>query len=205
MALNKVMLIGNVGQDPEIRYFDNANQGGQGAQNQNNNKVANFSIATTERYRDRQGNTQENTEWHNIVAWRWLADIVERFVHKGSQLYIEGALRTRSWVDKNQVTRYTTEIVASNIQLLGRREQQNGNQGGYGNQNNQGGYSNQNNQGGYGNQTQGSGQYSSQQSSSQTPIQAPTHNSVQNQGTMNTQSDGQFDITQDDGVDDLPF
>ena len=112
MALNKVMLIGNVGRDPEVRYLDGQNGSA---------KVASFTLATTERYRDRNGETKENTEWHNIVAWRNLADIVEKYVAKGTQLYIEGRLRTRSWDDQNGNKRYTTEILADNIQLLGRK------------------------------------------------------------------------------------
>jgi len=113
MSLNKVMLIGNVGQDPEVRYLDG---------NSPNAKVASFRLATTERYRDRNsGETRENTEWHNIVAWRNMADIVERFVKKGTQLYIEGRIRTRSWDDQNGNKRYTTEIIADNLQLLGRK------------------------------------------------------------------------------------
>lgn len=110
MSLNKVMLIGNVGKDPEIRYIDNG-----GA------KVASFTLATSERTRDRNGETKENTEWHNIVAWRNTADIVERYVKKGTQLYIEGRLRTRSWDDKSGAKRYTTEIIADSLQLLGRK------------------------------------------------------------------------------------
>lgn len=111
MALNKVMLIGNVGKDPEVRYLDG------------NSKVANFTLATTERYRDRvSGTTRENTEWHNIVAWRALADTVEKYVKKGSQLYVEGRIRTRQWTDQSGNKRYTTEIQADNIQLLGRRD-----------------------------------------------------------------------------------
>lgn len=119
MALNKVMLIGNVGKDPEIRYLDNAT---------GSTKVASFPLATSERYRDRNGEIHENTEWHNIVAWRNTADLVERFVKKGSQLYIEGRLRTRSWTDQTGGKRYTTEVSVDNIQLLGRRpdEQQQG-------------------------------------------------------------------------------
>ena len=114
MALNKVLLIGNVGNDPEIRYLDS--QGPQG-----NAKVASFRLATTERYRDRNGETRENTEWHNIVAWRNSADLVEKFVHKGSQIFIEGRLRTRQWTDQNGAKRSTTEVQADNIQLLGKR------------------------------------------------------------------------------------
>ncbi len=116
MALNKVMLIGNVGGDPEIRYLDSNPQGPQG-----NTKVATFRLATTERYRDRNGETRENTEWHNIVAWRNSADLAERYIHKGTQVYIEGRLRTRKWTDRDGRDRYTTEIQVDNIQLLGRR------------------------------------------------------------------------------------
>ena len=116
MALNKVMLIGNVGNDPEIRYLDSNPQSPQGSA-----KVASFRLATTERYRDRNGETRENTEWHSIVAWRSNADLVERFVHKGSQIYVEGKLRTRQWTDQTGNKRFTTEVQADNIQLLGKR------------------------------------------------------------------------------------
>lgn len=116
MSLNKVMLIGNVGKEPEVRYLDGGAQGAQGR------KVATFTLATTERYRDRSGEMRENTEWHNIVAWGQPADVVERFVHRGTQLYIEGKLRTRSWTDQSGAKRYTTEINADALQLLGRRE-----------------------------------------------------------------------------------
>ena len=112
MSLNKAMLIGNVGRDPEVRYLD-----GQSG----NAKVATFTLATTERYRDRNGETRENTEWHNIVAWRNTADVVERFVKKGTQLYIEGRIRTRSWDDQTGNKRYTTEIIADTLQLLGKK------------------------------------------------------------------------------------
>ncbi|MBR1706348.1 MAG: single-stranded DNA-binding protein [Bacteroidales bacterium] len=130
MALNKVMLIGNVGNDPEVRYLE-SNSPNPG----NNAKVASFRLATTERYRDRNGETRENTEWHNIVAWRNSADIVEKYVKKGTQVYIEGKLRTRQWTDQTGNKRYTTEIQVDNLQLLGRRPdgQQ---QGGYAGQNN---------------------------------------------------------------------
>ena len=135
MALNKVMLIGNVGNDPEIRYLDSNNpQSPQG-----NAKVASFRLATTERFRDRNGETRENTEWHSIVAWRSNADLVEKFVHKGSQIYIEGKLRTRQWTDQTGAKRFTTEIQADNIQLLGKRPDA-PQQGGYQGQAPQGGY-----------------------------------------------------------------
>ena len=145
MALNKVMLIGNVGNDPEIRYLDSNPQSPQG-----NAKVASFRLATTERYRDRNGETRENTEWHSIVAWRSNADLVEKFVHKGSQIYIEGKLRTRQWTDQTGNKRFTTEIQADNIQLLGKRPD--APQGGQPGQGTQGGYSAPNDyrgQGGY--------------------------------------------------------
>jgi len=117
------MLIGNVGRDPEVRYLD-----GQSG----NAKVATFTLATTERYRDRNGETRENTEWHNIVAWRNTADVVERFVRKGTQLYIEGRIRTRSWDDQTGNKRYTTEIIADTLQLLGKKTDNPGaQQGGY--------------------------------------------------------------------------
>lgn len=115
MSLNKVMLIGNVGKDPEIRYLDG------GGQNNPNAKVANFTLATSERYRDRNGNPQERTEWHNIVAWRNSADIAEKYVKKGTQLYIEGRLRTRDWTDQSGNKRYTTEVYVDSMQLLGRK------------------------------------------------------------------------------------
>ena len=122
MSLNKAMLIGNVGKDPEVRYLDGSN--GQA-------KVATFTLATTERYRDRNGETRENTEWHNIVAWRNTADVVERFVKKGTQVYIEGRIRTRSWDDQSGNKRYTTEIIADTLQLLGKKSDNPGGQGTY--------------------------------------------------------------------------
>ena len=122
MSLNKVMLIGNVGRDPEVRYLDG---------NSGNAKVATFTLATTERYRDRNGETRENTEWHNIVAWRGNADVAERFIRKGTQLFIEGRIRTRSWDDQTGNKRYTTEIIVDNLQLLGKKSDNPGGQGGY--------------------------------------------------------------------------
>ena len=108
--VNKVILIGNVGMDPEVRTLE----GGA--------KVARIRLATTERLFDRQANeTKEHTEWHTITLWRGLADVVDRYVKKGSQIYIEGRLRTREWMDKDNNKRYTTEILADNMNLLGRR------------------------------------------------------------------------------------
>ena len=109
MSVNKVILVGNVGKEPEIRHLE----GGA--------SVASFSLATSERYRDKSGNSQEITEWHNIVAWRQLADLAGNYIHKGTQIYVEGRLRTRSWDDQNGQKRYQTEINADVIQLLGRK------------------------------------------------------------------------------------
>lgn len=108
MAINKVILVGNVGKQPEVRRVE----GGA--------VVANFSLATTEKYKDKAGNLQEQTEWHNIVCWRSLAELVEKYVVKGSQLYIEGKIRTREW-EKDGVKHYRTEILADNILMLGRK------------------------------------------------------------------------------------
>ena len=119
--INKVILVGNVGQDPEVRYTGDVNNG---------TKVATIRLATTERYRDRNNNLQEHTEWHNVVAWRGQADLVEKYVKKGTQLYIEGRLRSRTWEDLTGAKRYAIDIVADTIQLLGRR-QDSQQQGGY--------------------------------------------------------------------------
>lgn len=108
-SVNKVILIGNLGKDPEVRHLEN------GA------VVANFSIATSETYTDRTtGDRRENTDWHNIVVWRGLAEVVEKYLRKGHKVYIEGKLKTRSWQDKEGNTRYTTEVVADEMTMLSR-------------------------------------------------------------------------------------
>ena len=108
--VNKVILVGNVGLDPEVRTTESGV------------KVARVRLATTERIYNRQTNENtELTEWHTITLWRGLADVVDRYVRKGSQLYIEGRLRTREWTDKDNIKRYTTEIMADEMKLLGRR------------------------------------------------------------------------------------
>lgn len=115
--VNKVILVGNVGLDPEVRTTESGV------------KVARVRLATTERIYDRQTNeSKELTEWHTITLWRGLADVVDRYVKKGSQLYIEGRLRTREWTDKDNIKRYTTEILADEMKLLGRKSD--GQQGG---------------------------------------------------------------------------
>ena len=170
MSLNKVMLIGNVGKDPEVRYLDGNNNPNSG-----NTKVATFTLATTERYRDRNGELRENTEWHNIVAWRNSADVAEKYIRKGTQVYIEGKLRTRSWTDQTGNKRYTTEVTVDNLQLLGRKSDNPGAQdGGQA----QGGYQPQGQQGGYQQQGQGYGQPALRQA--QGPVGGSTQGQVGN-------------------------
>ena len=108
-GVNKVILIGRLGKEPEVRNLENGVA------------VANFTMATSESYKDRTtGEKKEVTEWHNIVLWRGLAEISQKYLHKGDLVYIEGKLRTRSW-EKEGVTRYTTEVVADNMTMLGSR------------------------------------------------------------------------------------
>ena len=108
-GINKVILVGNLGADPELRYT------GSGT------AVCNLSVATSEKYKDRDGNDVENTEWHRVVAWARLAEICGEYLKKGSQVYIEGQLQTRSYEDKDGVTKYSTEIKAREMQMLGGR------------------------------------------------------------------------------------
>ena len=108
--VNKVILVGNVGLDPEVRTLETGV------------KVARVRLATSERIFNRQTNeTTEHTEWHTITLWRGLADVVDKYVRKGSQIYVEGSLRPREWTDKDNQKRYTTEVVANEMKLLGRR------------------------------------------------------------------------------------
>lgn len=109
-TLNKVLLIGNLGKDPEIRNLEN------GA------TVAHFSIATTETYKNKSGTWQDQTEWHNIVAWRGLAERSEKYLKKGMQVHIEGRIKTRNWEDKEGKKHYQTEIQADDIILLGKMD-----------------------------------------------------------------------------------
>ncbi len=108
-GINKVILVGNLGKDPEVRTLEN------GA------KVANFTLATSESYKNKEGQRVTQTEWHNIVLWRGLAEIAEKYLQKGNQVYIEGKIRTRSWDDKDGNKRYTTEILGDNLTMLGGR------------------------------------------------------------------------------------
>jgi single-strand DNA-binding protein len=108
-SLNKVLLIGRLGKDPEIRYTTDGSP------------VANFSLATSDFWMDKNGTRQERTEWHNIVAWKKLADLSKRYLTKGRQVYIEGRLRTREWDDRDGNKRRTVEVIASQLVLLGSR------------------------------------------------------------------------------------
>ncbi len=114
MSVNKVILVGNVGKDPETRYLE----GGTA--------VSKFPLATSETYRNRNGERITTTEWHNVVVWRGLAEVCEKYVRKGSQLYIEGRIKTRSYNDRDGNTRYITEIVGDNMQMLGKRSDDTG-------------------------------------------------------------------------------
>ena len=111
MAVNKIFLLGRTGKDPEVKTIGDA-------------KCAQFTLATSERYKDRNGEMQENTDWHNIVCWRQTADIVEKYVKKGSQLFIEGKVKYRSYETDRGEKRYVTDIVAERIELLGKPEGQ---------------------------------------------------------------------------------
>jgi len=109
-SVNKVILVGNLGADPETRYLPNGDA------------VSNLRLATTEKYKDRSnGETKEITEWHSVVLYRGLADIANKFLKKGSSIYVEGRIRTRKWQDKEGVDHYTTEIEATEMQMLGGR------------------------------------------------------------------------------------
>ena len=109
-SLNRVTLIGNLGKDPEVRYMTNGDA------------VANVSIATTDVWKDKDGNKQEKTEWHRVTFYKKLAEIVGEYLKQGRQVWLEGRLETRKWTDKAGVERYTTEIIASDMKMLGKKE-----------------------------------------------------------------------------------
>lgn len=110
-GVNKVTLIGNVGKDPEIQILEG------------NLVVAKFPLATTENHKDKNGNTVSHTEWHTVVLWRGLAELAQKFLHKGSMIYVEGRIRYRNWEDKEKVKRSSTEIVADNFVMLDKRKE----------------------------------------------------------------------------------
>lgn len=180
-SVNKVILVGNLGRDPEVRYMPNGEA------------VCNFSLATTDSWKDKSGAKQEKTEWHNVVIYRKLAEIAGEYLKKGRPVYIEGRLQTRKWQTKEGQDRYTTEIIADQMQMLGGRD-------GGGN-NNSGGsddhYSNDNqgDQSGY--QDRGQSNASQQQRPAQSQGQRP----AQNTGGDGRPASSGFDSFEDD----IPF
>lgn len=195
-GVNKVILIGNLGQDPDVRFLPSGNP------------VANLRIATTDSWTDKQsGQRQERTEWHSVVLFNKLAEIAQQYVKKGSRIYIEGRLQTRKWQGQDGQDRYSTEIVASDMQMLDSRSGQGGGGAGYGQapQDNygaaagqapQGGYGQQ---GGYGNAPQGGGQ--PQQRPPQPPAQGGQGNAPQQGNNYGAPNPGSFD----DFDDEIPF
>lgn len=204
MAVNKVILVGNVGKDPETRYLDE------------NTPVCKFPLATSEVYRNRDGEKIEQTEWHNIVLWRGLAKVAEQYVKKGTQLYIEGRIRSRSYDDKDGIKRYITEIVGDNMQMLSRKQDDSGDQY-YGSGAQQAGGAQQSGS----SQQQSASQYAGGSQGAQSSSGSPSGGSSQSsqgaapgsQGTAsdphnagNTSTDNNPDISgPDDEPDDLPF
>ena len=181
MSVNKVILVGNVGKDPETRYLDDSTA------------ISKFPMATSETYKNRSGERVSTTEWHNIVLWRGLAQVAEKYVKKGTQLYIEGRIKTRSYDDADGNKKYITEIVGDQMQLLGRRPDDEGDEGGYRDGSSQGGSSQQasaSQQGGTG--SQGSTQGGTQGNGSAQQPSAPR------------KEEDPFD-SGEDGPDDLPF
>ncbi|MFC4701083.1 single-stranded DNA-binding protein [Glaciecola siphonariae] len=177
-GVNKVILVGNLGNDPEVRYMPNGNA------------VANLSLATSESWKDQQGQQQERTEWHRITMYRRLAEIAGEYLKKGSQIYIEGKLQTRKWQDQQGNDKYTTEVIADQLQMLGgRSEGGQGGGGGYqrGQQGNQGGQNNQ----GYQQMPQNNGGQAPQQGK-------PGGQQPQSQPPKMSEPDFDFD-------DDIPF
>lgn len=179
-GINKVIIVGNLGNDPEIRYT------------QSGTAIANISIATSETWKDKQtGEPREQTEWHRCVAYRRLAEIIGEYLKKGSKVYIEGRLQTRKWQDKEGIERYTTEIVVNDLQMLDSRSG-GGQQGGYQGGQAQGGQNQGGQQGGYQQQNQ------QRQAAPQQQQQRPP---AQNQ---NQQQPEPF-IPDDSFDDDIPF
>ena len=189
-GVNKVILVGNLGNDPEVRYMPNGNA------------VANLSLATSESWKDPQGQMQERTEWHRLTMYRRLAEIAGEYLKKGSQIYVEGKLQTRKWQDQSGQDRYTTEIIVDQMQMLGGR----GGEGGGGNagggyqrpQNNQqGGYQQQGgqSQGGY-QQQGGQNQGGQNQGGYQQP--APNQGGGQSQPKQPPMAEPDFDFDDED-------
>lgn len=177
-GINKVILIGNIGKDPEVRYLE----GGIA--------VANFPVATTENFRDKLGNKQEQTEWHQIVLWRKLAEVAEKYIRKGQQVYIEGKIRSRSWEDKDGNKRYTTEIFGDVLTILSKMNPD---------QNTSGGYQKPYNAQGTGNEGRGTG------TGEQGTTQKSSYPSQQNTFNPNEINDPNHPAMLPPSADDLPF
>ncbi|MGB0892970.1 MAG: single-stranded DNA-binding protein [Parashewanella sp.] len=193
-GVNKVILVGNLGQDPEVRYMPNG-----GA-------VANFTIATSETWKDKQsGEQKERTEWHRIVIYQRLAEIAGEYLKKGSKVFIEGRLQTRKWQNQQGQDQYTTEIIANEMQMLDSRN------AGMGGQPSQGGYGQQQNQGGYNAPQQQKPAYQQapqQQAPQQSYQQAPQQQAAPKPAQSAPQQAPQQNFTPnlDDGWDDdIPF
>jgi single-strand DNA-binding protein len=195
-GINKVIIVGNIGGDPDIRYMPNGNA------------VTNVTIATSESWKDKQtGQNQERTEWHRVIFFNRLGEIAGEYLRKGSKVYVEGSLRTRKWQGQDGTDRYTTEIVASEMQMLDTRNNQQSNGA---NQNQQNGYQQQQNTNHY---QQNSAPQQSRQGN------APANNSKQSSPHQNTPNAGDFNNNQgayqknqqgaapnfDDFDDDIPF
>lgn len=120
-GVNRVVLIGNLGKDPDLQHLEG------------NIAVAKFPLATTETYKDRNGTLISQTEWHTVVLWRGLADLAQKYLHKGSLIYLEGRIRTRSWEDKDKNKRFITEIIGDNLVMLDKRKEQSENNNNEGN------------------------------------------------------------------------
>ncbi|MDW5284625.1 single-stranded DNA-binding protein [Alteromonas macleodii] len=195
-GVNKVILVGNLGNDPEVRYMPNGNA------------VANLSLATSESWKDQQGQVQERTEWHRLTMYRRLAEIAGEYLKKGSQIYVEGKLQTRKWQDQQGQDKYTTEIIVDQMQMLGGR----GGEGGGGNggyqrpQNNQGGYNQAPAQGGY-NQApqQGGGQQGGGQQGGYNSNQGGGYNQAPQGGNQGQPKNPPMAEPDFDFDDDIPF
>jgi single-strand DNA-binding protein len=188
-GVNKVILVGNLGNDPEVRYMPNGNA------------VANLSLATSESWKDQQGNMQERTEWHRVTMYRRLAEVAGEYLKKGSQIYIEGKLQTRKWQDQQGQDRYTTEIIADQMQMLGgRNEGQGAPQGGGYQQRPQGGQQpgGQQSGGQYSGGQQGGYQQAPNANQNQRPASGPQGGQQGNQPPPMAEPDFDFD-------DDIPF
>ncbi|MCM2678555.1 single-stranded DNA-binding protein [Echinimonas agarilytica] len=192
-GVNKVILVGNLGQDPEVRYMPNGNA------------VANITVATSESWKDQQGQLQEKTEWHRVTLFRKLGEIAGEYLKKGSQVYIEGKLQTRKWQDQQGQDRYTTEIIADQMQMLGSRNS--GGQQGQGAPGMGAPMAQQPAQGGqnYGGQQQAPQHGGQQQQYNQgggAPAQQPRQQAPQQQNAPQQQFGGEPSVDFDD---DIPF